>query len=247
MKRLLATIMLIIFATLTTPFAHASSGLQNLKQSASIERKFVQQVKGLSSTTPGITKTLHRGSSGPQVELLQEFLKRYGTLSADASTGYFGPVTKQAVISFQTKERLEPLGVVGPKTRARIVDISKHTLVSISQTASSTPVIDSALLSTDVGEDGSGVGSATTFATTTPTIYAVLALENTLMTTEIGYIRHYNGAYLDSAVTHQSRNGLRYTHFQWTLKPGMTRNPGQYSITFYIDGKRGPTINYTIQ
>ncbi len=33
-------------------------------------------------------------------------------------TGYFGTITYNAVIAFQNANGIEPLGIVGPKTRA---------------------------------------------------------------------------------------------------------------------------------
>ena len=56
---------------------------------------------------------LKKGSKGPAVVTLQEFLK----LTAD---GVFGPKTESAVKSYQKKNGLVPDGVVGPKTWAHM-------------------------------------------------------------------------------------------------------------------------------
>lgn len=56
---------------------------------------------------------LKKGSKGPSVVTLQEFLK----LTAD---GIFGPKTESAVKSYQKKNGLVPDGVVGPKTWAHM-------------------------------------------------------------------------------------------------------------------------------
>jgi hypothetical protein len=56
---------------------------------------------------------LKKGSKGPAVVTLQEFLK----LTAD---GIFGPKTESAVKSYQKKNGLVPDGVVGPKTWAHM-------------------------------------------------------------------------------------------------------------------------------
>lgn len=56
---------------------------------------------------------LKKGSKGPSVVTLQEFLK----LTAD---GIFGPKTESAVKSYQKKNGLIPDGVVGPKTWAHM-------------------------------------------------------------------------------------------------------------------------------
>ena len=59
------------------------------------------------------------GTVGEQVRSLQTFLQCLGHFPAEiAPTGYFGPVTQQAVIDFQNAYGINPLGVVGPATRA---------------------------------------------------------------------------------------------------------------------------------
>lgn len=59
--------------------------------------------------------TLRYGMRGTDVITLQTKLKSKGYFSATA-TGYFGAVTKSAVISFQRAKGLTADGVVGPKT-----------------------------------------------------------------------------------------------------------------------------------
>lgn len=58
--------------------------------------------------------TLSQGASGPAVTTLQNDLDQLGAnLSQDGS---FGPLTRQAVVSFQASHGLTPDGVVGPLT-----------------------------------------------------------------------------------------------------------------------------------
>lgn len=64
-----------------------------------------------------LTRTLAVGSSGTDVSSLQEFLKTKNYF-AYAITGYFGPITKQAVSAFQRASGIDPIGLVGPQTRA---------------------------------------------------------------------------------------------------------------------------------
>ncbi len=59
--------------------------------------------------------TLHIGSSGPEVELLQLGLNRAGYYSPQPD-GSFGPVTQRAVIAFQRDSGLTADGVAGPRT-----------------------------------------------------------------------------------------------------------------------------------
>lgn len=61
------------------------------------------------------------GMKSEEVRQLQIALKIEGTFPAStAETGYFGTITKAAVIGFQHKYQIPPLGLVGPITRARL-------------------------------------------------------------------------------------------------------------------------------
>ena len=60
--------------------------------------------------------TLKEGSSGEAVQTLQLRLKSLGYFSG-TGTGYYGPVTKAAVITFQKAVGLIADGVAGPQTR----------------------------------------------------------------------------------------------------------------------------------
>ena len=65
------------------------------------------------------TKTIGRGARGDDVQKLQEFLRSFPDVYPEGVvSGYFGPLTEIAVKRFQEKNDLEPVGVVGPKTRA---------------------------------------------------------------------------------------------------------------------------------
>lgn len=69
-----------------------------------------------------LTRSLQRGARGEDVEQLQGFLKRFPEIYPDGSvTGYFGERTEEAVKKFQDKHGVEPVGVVGPKTRERLM------------------------------------------------------------------------------------------------------------------------------
>lgn len=62
---------------------------------------------------------LRRGSRGSAVTEVQRQLRELGYFNADP-TGYFGPVTEQAVIRFQTDYALRADGIVGSQTRAEL-------------------------------------------------------------------------------------------------------------------------------
>jgi hypothetical protein len=74
-------------------------------------------VLGISTDVLGLTLRLSLRSSGEEVRLAQDILRRLGYYN-DLSTGYFGPKTEAAVRAFQTDHGLDPLGIIGPLTRA---------------------------------------------------------------------------------------------------------------------------------
>lgn len=72
---------------------------------------------------PIFSDTILVGSNGYRVACLQRFLLKQGCFIGD-TTGYFGPKTMAAVIMFQRKNNIfPPMGIVGPKTLAKINEI----------------------------------------------------------------------------------------------------------------------------
>ena len=70
------------------------------------------------------TKFLSRGTSGEGVTQLQEVLKQNPEIYPEGLiTGYFGPATEAAVRRFQEKHGIEALGIIGPKTRAKLNEL----------------------------------------------------------------------------------------------------------------------------
>lgn len=71
-----------------------------------------------------ITQTLGRGTRSDEVRLLQEFLKQDPEIYPDGLvTGFFGIATEAAVKKFQEKHGIEAVGIVGPKTRAKLQEL----------------------------------------------------------------------------------------------------------------------------
>ncbi len=67
------------------------------------------------------SRLLNTGSSGEDVKKLQTVLKNLGYFNYPTITGFFGAVTKEAVIKFQRANGLEPFpGWVGPGTREKL-------------------------------------------------------------------------------------------------------------------------------
>lgn len=83
------------------------------------------------------TAPLSLGSEGSNVVILQMFLESKGFLvmPPGISKGYFGLLTKRALIAYQKSIGLEPVGIMGPKTRASIE--KANALPTASQTQSS--------------------------------------------------------------------------------------------------------------
>jgi len=66
----------------------------------------------------------HKGSRGPKVASIQYILKNKGYFHANI-TGYYGPITKRAVMAFQRDHGLAVDGVVGPKTKYAMTHYKK--------------------------------------------------------------------------------------------------------------------------
>lgn len=75
-----------------------------------------------STSTVFYTRTLRAGSSGNDVVTLQTFLEGKGFLKIPegVAKGYFGSLTRQAVMKYQESMGIEAVGIVGPKTRAAL-------------------------------------------------------------------------------------------------------------------------------
>jgi len=102
------------------------------------------QGKVLGASAYNFTKTLQLGSKGPDVVALQEYLIANGfmptPLVGSNVTGYFGKLTEAAVKAFQKAHGLEPVGIVGPKTRA-ILNLGSTQTTPEGGTATSTVTV----------------------------------------------------------------------------------------------------------
>jgi len=87
-------------------------------------------VAATSASEVKITSVLKKGATGSEVRALQELLAGVGGVYPQGTVnGTFGPATRKAVETFQTKYNLaspgEPgYGQVGPKTRAKLYDVA---------------------------------------------------------------------------------------------------------------------------
>src|SRR6185437_9908799 len=85
-----------------------------------------------------ITRPLAFGSTGSDVSALQQFLKDQGYFTYPTITDYYGPYTWRAVAAFQTAHNLEPVGSVGPLTRALIKTLTASTTTTTTATSTAT-------------------------------------------------------------------------------------------------------------
>ena len=91
-----------------------------------------------SGITITITKSLKLGSQNSEVKALQQALATDKTIYPEGkATGYYGPATRNAIIRFQKKYGLEPVGYVGPLTRKKLNEIYGTQAAQSSSTASS--------------------------------------------------------------------------------------------------------------
>jgi len=94
--------------------------IESLKQARLELKETTKEVK----ETLKLIRYLHEGMSGEDVEMLQEILATDPDVYPEGLvTGYFGPLTRNAVKRFQKIAGIEQVGVVGPKTSARINEL----------------------------------------------------------------------------------------------------------------------------
>ncbi len=109
------------------------------------------------TTTPAFTisfpRTLYFGLSGSDVSLLQTLLKTWGYYTYPQITGYFGNATKAAVAAFQTANGIEPLGGMGPITRAKILALAGSASTPTTPTTSTPTAFTRDLQLYSTGED----------------------------------------------------------------------------------------------
>lgn len=87
-------------------------------------RKEVKETEKEIKVTLKLIRQLGEGMTGEDVELLQEILATDSDVYPEGLvTGYFGPLTRNAVKRFQKIAGIEQVGLVGPKTLARINEL----------------------------------------------------------------------------------------------------------------------------
>ena len=103
----------------------SNAGVQNISSNPPVQSS-PAKINTTTTSTVTLTKDLKMGDSGDQVIRLQKFLERKGLLSfpSGAKEGYFGSLTKRALIVFQKSVGLAPTGYCGTMTRKAIASQS---------------------------------------------------------------------------------------------------------------------------
>lgn len=68
------------------------------------------------------SKELSEGSESSEVRQLQQTLRVFGDFTYPYATGYYGPITRDAVVSYQKKKGLTQTGTVNLETRRKLND-----------------------------------------------------------------------------------------------------------------------------
>lgn len=125
----------VIPGTSTTTAASSQSSVSSAPESSSVASpSSVAQL-----VSPVFNKTLKYGMTSDDVKRLQELLASDTEIYPEGIvSGWFGQLTKKAVTAFQKKYGIEPIGIVGPQTRAKLNEVFSNQNVS-SQTAVPTP------------------------------------------------------------------------------------------------------------
>ena len=97
------------------------------------ELKGVDYANAASEPVKPYYPTIREGSRGDYVREAQEILRARGySIGSSGIDGKFGPATKKAIMAFQKDHGLDPDGVIGPKTWAKLIDAAdtdKYTVI----------------------------------------------------------------------------------------------------------------------
>jgi hypothetical protein len=96
------------------------------------------QMAPLPSGAVVLPNSLSFEQSGSDVSLLQQFLKEKGYFTFPLITGYFGTYTEDAVIDFQRAYGIDPVGIAGPVTRLKILELTGFGTSTIATTTATT-------------------------------------------------------------------------------------------------------------
>ncbi|HEY4528366.1 MAG TPA: peptidoglycan-binding protein [Candidatus Paceibacterota bacterium] len=178
MKKYLILLALVLPLAASAQTASSTADLQTLiKQLQAQIAELQAQVQSI-KTELKITRALAKGATGDDVKQLQEFLKTIPDVYPEGLvTGYFGPLTEAAVKRWQEKQGIEAVGIVGPKTTAKLNEL-------ISQGAGRSGTIPPGLL-TAPPIQGAVVAPAVTTSTTSSPVTSAATISTTSDTSSI--------------------------------------------------------------
>lgn len=101
------------------PYRGSNPHTTHVHLSVRPEKRCYDDVSPWPVGAPGKDGTLELGDRGPDVAELQKELAK-ALKRALATDGVFGPATREAVMDFQRRAKLEVDGIAGPKTRAAL-------------------------------------------------------------------------------------------------------------------------------
>jgi peptidoglycan hydrolase-like protein with peptidoglycan-binding domain len=96
-----------------------SENLSQLSGRAAFSLLAATVALGIIGTAEQAMALVQQGNSGSEVTAIQQRLQALGYFQG-TTTGYFGSVTKGAVVHFQQAQGLAPDGIVGPNTQAAL-------------------------------------------------------------------------------------------------------------------------------
>lgn len=184
------------------------------------------------ATFENLTSQIELGSSGANVSRLQTFLAANSNVYPQGLiTGYFGALTKAAVIKFQAMYNLDQVGRVGPLTLAKINALINSGLWGNGDTTSSdiyAPVISGV---SQVAPNN----TTTSFSLTTNEASNVRVAYNTVPLTFNEGDMDGNGFSVTNGMSMTSVNGLGTSH---TINlTGLTPNTTYYYTIVATDTK----------
>lgn len=130
MKKIVFVLGLVMALSLVSVASAATIAEQIAALQAQLNALLAQQggTAASNSSIPTITKTLTVGSRGTEVEALQQYLIDEGMLDYSGTLGYFGALTKAAVIEWQKANDVTPAsGLFGPISRAKLAELATTT------------------------------------------------------------------------------------------------------------------------
>ena len=116
----ISTLAVVLALALVAGAASAGAASKSSGGASMVQASAPTGIVNPTSSTAVFNRTLRQGNRGADVKTLQTWLTDVGDKVPE--TGYFGPMTKAAVIDFQTDESLSPVtGVVGRLTASTLL------------------------------------------------------------------------------------------------------------------------------